>query len=81
MGISALEFQNVFLFYLIAIVESISLLAIFTQINRLCQRRLRLLELFGRNTIVVVCTNNLFIEIVRLLDHKITGDILLQWGF
>ena len=34
----------------------------------------------GKNTLIVVCTNNLLIEIVRLLDYKITGDFFLKNG-
>ena len=30
------------------------------------------------NTIVILCTNNLLIEAIRLLDHKLTGDWLLH---
>ena len=39
-----------------------------------------LVELFGKNTIIVVCTNNMLIEVIRLVDHKFTGNILISWG-
>ena len=38
------------------------------------------LSLFGQNTIVILCTNNLLIETIRLADHKLTGDFLLKTG-
>ena len=34
----------------------------------------------GRNTIVILCTNNLIIELIRLIDHKIANDSLLSLG-
>ena len=29
---------------------------------------------------MILCTNNLLIETVRLLDYKVTGDFLLRSG-
>ena len=42
--------------------------------------KLKLLSVFGENSIVILCTNNLLIEIIRLLDYKITGNVLIAWG-
>ena len=38
------------------------------------------LSFFGQNSIVILCTNNLIIEVCRLLDYKIFGNILISWG-
>ena len=38
------------------------------------------LSFWGRNTIVILCTNNLIIELIRLIDHKIANDSLLSLG-
>ena len=35
----------------------------------------------GTNTLIILCTNNLIIEIVRLFDWKITNNILLNNGY
>lgn len=77
-GISALQLQNVLLFFVNGSISSLALLSVFEHI---CQRQTRVLmclEYFGKNTIIVVCTNNLCIELIRLLDHKLTGSILLK---
>ena len=43
-------------------------------------KRYGFLLLFGRGTLIVLCSNNLFIEIIRLLDYKLCGDYLLNHG-
>ena len=35
---------------------------------------------FGRETLIVLCSNNLFIEIIRLIDYKLFNNILLNHG-
>lgn len=42
--------------------------------------RLKFLSFFGKDSIVVLCTNNLLIEIFRLLDYKLTGNVFLRLG-
>lgn len=78
-GIGALEFQNGLLFYINAIVISISILTLFCSVEEK-KYQPRFLNFLGKNTIVLLCTNNLFIEIVRLLDYKITGNMLISLG-
>ena len=63
-----------------ATITSIALLCIFAYIDKYVHHRLRFLEFTGRDSIVILCTNNLLIEILRLLDHKITGDFMLNHG-
>lgn len=41
---------------------------------------LKVLELYEKNSIVILCTNNLLIEIIRLLDFKIMGNALISMG-
>ena len=36
---------------------------------------------WGTNTLIILCTNNLIIEIVRLIDWKLTNSILLNNGY
>ena len=35
---------------------------------------------FGRETLFILCSNNLIIEIIRLFDYKVTGNCLLNNG-
>lgn len=43
-------------------------------------RHLQALPFFGRNSIVVLCTNNVIIEILRQLDSKLGGNFFLSHG-
>lgn len=36
---------------------------------------------YGKNSLLIVCTNNLIIESLRLLDHLLLNDSLLQIGY
>lgn len=40
----------------------------------------KVLNYFGRDTLLILCTNNLIIESIRLADYKITGSFLLHHG-
>ena len=78
-GIGALQFKSVVLFILVGIVESAAFLVLFHAISSKKKTIvLSILEKFGKYSIVVVCTNNFFIEIIRLLDYKLFGNILLE---
>jgi len=71
-AIGSLELGCAPLYYLGAICISVALLSFFDKIN------IRLLSFYGINSIVLLCTNNLIIEIVRLLDYRIAGNFLLN---
>lgn len=78
-GLSALTFNNGFLYILNSLITSIAVISIlycFEQKNV----HLSFLEFFGRDSIVVLCTNNLLIEAIRVLDSKLTGNILINLG-
>lgn len=80
-AIGSLEFGNVFLFYLNAMLLSLAIISLFKNIENKTKNELKFLSYFGKNTIVVLCTNNLLIEILRMTDHFITKDILLSLGY
>lgn len=40
----------------------------------------RFILFYGRETLLVLCSNNIIIEIIRLLDYKISGNCLLKHG-
>ena len=42
--------------------------------------KLQIIPFFGKNSIVVLCTNNIIIEILRLLDSKLGGNFFLFHG-
>lgn len=41
----------------------------------------KLLSFYGKNSLIVICTNNLIIETVRLIDYVFWGNILLSMGY
>lgn len=81
-GLAARIFGLGYLYVINAVFTSIAIISLFY----FCEKRkihLVFFEFYGKNSIIVLCTNNILIETVRLLDHKITGDFLLKnglWG-
>lgn len=70
---------NPILYFFNATITSIAIMTILKKLSKWKDNSiLRLLERYGKNSIVVLCTNNLLIEIIRLLDFKITGNILIS---
>lgn len=41
----------------------------------------KFLTFYGKNSIIIVCTNNLIIETVRLIDYRITNNFMLHSGY
>lgn len=83
MGFSSMGGMNNPLFYIInATLISISILALLTNYTNKIRNPIEtILIYFGVNSIIVLGTNNLIIEIVRLLDHYITNSYLLYNGY
>ena len=81
-GLAARVFGHGYLYVINAVFTSVAIISLFN----LCEKKrinLAFFEYYGKNSIVVLCTNNILIETVRLLDHKITGAFLLKnglWG-
>lgn len=75
-GLAALQFNHGYLYIINAVINSFAILTIFYNLEqRLIS--IRFLDYLRKNTIVVLCTNNLLIETIRLLDGKLKGNILL----
>ena len=55
-------------------------LAFFSLLDIHMRTEVDVLSFWGRNTIVILCTNNLIIELIRLIDHEIANDSLLSLG-
>ena len=79
-AIGSLQLQNPLLFFANAAMTSTGILALCKYAETARAEHLKWLELYGRNTIVMVCTNNLLIEIIRLFDYKLFGNVLLRSG-
>lgn len=78
-GIGALLFGNVILFFITGFFISYSIIMIFKVISNNID--LNLLNLFGANSIIILVTNNLFIEVFRLLEYKLFNNFFLENGF
>lgn len=78
-AIGSLEFPQGPLYFATALAMSLAIMTIFKGVNpkSKCTSQLRL---FGQYSIVVLCTNNLLIEIIRLLDYKLSGNFLIDLG-
>ncbi|WP_287667770.1 acyltransferase family protein [Bacteroides sp.] len=78
---SMFTMNNPFFFFINAIGISIAIMAVCHN----CEKRgdalrINFLSFWGANSIMVLCTNNILIETIRLLDYKITGNMLLNMG-
>lgn len=78
-AIGSLEFPRQSLYFFTAVLMSLSIMALFSTAKE-GSSTLSVLKLFGQYSIVVLCTNNLLIEIIRLFDYKIAGNFLLSQG-
>lgn len=79
-GLSGLIFNNGIMYFVDAIIMSICILSLFYNLEKKEKNTTSWLSFFGKSTIIILCTNNIFIEIIRLLDYKITGNALLKSG-
>uniref|UniRef100_UPI003563A7B1 acyltransferase family protein n=1 Tax=Bacteroides finegoldii TaxID=338188 RepID=UPI003563A7B1 len=78
---SMFTMNNPFLFFINAIGISIAIMAVCHNYEKQGNAlRINFLSFWGTNSIMVLCTNNILIETIRLLDYKITGSILLNMG-
>lgn len=71
---------NSYIYFGCAAITSVSIMTILKKIEKEKDKLLIIIEKYGRNTIVLLVTNNLFIEIGRLIDYKIAGNLLIRMG-
>lgn len=76
-GLGAFKLNNIFLYAILGMTGSIGIILL---IEKLKNINFKLLNFLGRNTIIILCTNNIIIEVMRLLDYKIFGNKLLGLG-
>ena len=83
-GIGALRLGNVFLFFIVGMAMSYFIIKLFDALGRSNNSKiLKLLGILGANSIVVLVTNNLLIEVFRLLEYKLLNNFFLNngvWG-
>ena len=73
------QVHNVILYCMNAVGISLALIALFAR----CEMDIvikKILIFYGIGSLIIVCTNNILIEIIRLLDYKMLGSIMLQSG-
>lgn len=81
-GISALKLECVPLFVITGIMLSYAIISVFDMAKSWSGSKIMsILAFFGANTIVVLVTNNLLIEIFRLIEYKLLGNWFLENGF
>lgn len=75
---SATKIGNPAIYFPCAILTSIAIMRLFKIIEEKKWTILKYIEEYGKNTIVLLATNNLIIETVRLFDYKLFGNILIK---
>ncbi|WP_455544266.1 acyltransferase family protein [Intestinibacter sp.] len=76
-GLGGFKLNNPILYIICGIVGSLGIILLVKKIN---SRQCKLLKFLGNNTIIVLCTNNIIIEILRLFDYKFLGNIFIDLG-
>lgn len=78
----ALYLGNLFVYFITFLIMSISLFSIFKymEIKYADSKLSHFLTFWGTNSIVVLCTHNLFLEIFRLLDYKLFNHAIRDSG-
>lgn len=71
---------NSYIYFGCAAITSVSIMAMLKKIEKKKDKLLFIIERYGRNTIVLLVTNNLFVEIGRLIDYKIADNLLIRMG-
>ena len=76
MGVA--KIGNVAIYFSCAIITSIAITSLFNKFESRKWTVLKYLEEYGKNSIVLLVTNNLIIETIRLLDYKVFGNFLIN---
>lgn len=82
-GFSSMSYMNhAWLYLLTATVMSVSIIALCRALEeKRVLNKDSVICFYGRNSLIILCTNNFLIEVIRLVDFKLTGNILLNIGF
>jgi len=75
------KMNNVWLYFLNATGTSVGIITLINSLQHKCCFKSKFITFLGINSIIVLCTNNLIIEIIRLLDYKLTGNWMMNTGY
>lgn len=78
------EYSNMILYTVNGVLGSLLLLQLSKWIVDTVKHRnkvLKLIELFGKNSIVILCTHMFFVELIRMIDAKACGSFLPKLGY
>ena len=69
---------NPIIYYFTASSITISILFFMHKLENKSLKIMDILTIFGKNSIVLLVTNNLIIEMLRLIDYKILGNLFMK---
>lgn len=69
------------IYLIVASLTSLSIISLMSKLEGNMGLRSRWLLYYGMNSLIIMCTNNLIIESLRLLDFKLTGNWMLNSGY
>ena len=75
------KMNHVWLYFLNATGTSVGIITLINSLQHKYSFNSKFITYFGINSIIVLCTNNLIIEIIRLLDYKLTGNWMMNTGY
>lgn len=78
------EYSNIILYTVNGVLGSLLLLQTAKWIEHKVKARswiLSILEFYGKNTIVILCTHMFFVELIRVIDAKALGVLLPKLGY
>ena len=78
------KMNNVWLYFLNATGTSVGIITLINSLQHKYSFNSKFRDFityFGINSIIVLCTNNLIIEIIRLFDYKLTGNWMMNTGY
>lgn len=76
-----LQLNNILFYFLALTLINTGLISIFQKYENRWKTVLLHLSFWGANSIIVLCTHNILIEILRLIDYKLFDDRLKMLGF
>ncbi len=77
----ARKFGNPAMFFISSVFGSFLLLNLSIRLKRYKNCWVvKLLKMYGQKSIIILCTHNIIIEIIRLVDYKLFNDSLLKLG-
>lgn len=72
-----------YVYLIVALTISVAIIGIFRRLEEfgMYTSFVNFLAYFGKNTIVLLCSNNLLVELLHLLDHWLINDYFMSEGY